>query len=81
MSEVTTGICELSDTELDAVGAGSLIRGPIVSFSGPLVSFNNSFNITPQTNVQTGIVVFGGSLNQIAGNLGIVGNTFSLPAL
>jgi hypothetical protein len=68
MTEMTD-ICELSDTELDAVCGGSL-----VSISGPFVLINGSFNTQLQAATNIGVVAgnIGSEINfgQLAGNLG-----------
>jgi hypothetical protein len=71
-------MCELSDIEMDVVCGGALINGPIVSFGGPVVSFNNSLNPVIQTNVQTGLIFGGGSLTQNTGNFGAIGSIFGM---
>ena len=64
-----TYICELSDTELDAVCGGSL-----VTITGPFVSIGDSFNSQVQANQQiatiAGNIASGIGLGQLAANLG-----------
>jgi len=74
---MTEMVCELSDTELDAVGGGSLvsISGPLVSL-GPVgnVVISQSFNTQLQSATNIGVVAgnIGSEINlgQLAGNLG-----------
>ena len=69
---MTEMICELSDTELDAVCGGSLVTVDI----GPVgnVVFDQSFNTQLQAATNIGVVAgnVGSSvfLGQLAGNLG-----------
>jgi hypothetical protein len=63
-----TSVYELNDAELDAVCGGAL--GTI---NGPLVSFDRSFNLNTQTSTNIGLIFGGGILQQLAGNISLVG--------
>jgi hypothetical protein len=57
-----TSVYELNDAELDAVCGGAL-----VTFNGPLVSFDHSFNFNIQRSTNIGLIFGGGNLQQFAG--------------
>ena len=59
-----TSVYELNDAELDAVCGGAL-----VTFNGPLVSFDHSFNFNIQRSTNIGLIFGGGNLQQFAGIL------------
>lgn len=61
-----TDICELSDTELDAVCGGALITGPLVTL-GPIGNGNGNVITSDSFNTQ---LLSAMNIGTIAGNVG-----------